>query len=373
MLVLPLVVAPTEGHTQVLVIEGLNELGKAGDRIRDFHLTQLEEARRLKQLVRFREKVNDIWRETTPARKRADERVQTAKAALEAKRQMLSSYVRQYGPPEQWPAEHQPKAKELAEIERSVVQLEAARDAIGRIDDDSRTLTGMLQKLDQATFARQFEWYNRKAKELGDGVEHLRQTVIGLKTSWEPSKAPPLRVKNDTKDVTVWVNGELLTQGQEKRVVAPTNSWVQVLVIGMTERRQFVVDKGKNPTQHTRIIEASPYALVFDLDAGAGNTHTEWRSHDEVYNWATSLTSWKVQPEVVVAASGSGPQGDIVRFKVPYIAKDRFGAGGWHNYALCFHGEVKWTMTRSGKMSMPPKDESESIKGGCVVIDVFSS
>lgn len=364
---------PNPARSQALAIEGLNELGKAGDHIRDFHLTQLEEARRLKQLVKFREKVNDIWRETTPARQKADERVKTAKTALEAKRQSLASYERQYGPPERWPPEHQPKAKELADLERAVVQLESARDAVARIDDDARQITGMLQKLDQAIFAKQFEWYKKKSEDLAQSVEHLRQTTSGLAATWQPSPAPPTRVKNDTADVLVWVNGVRIEPGKDARIVAPTNTWLQVTVQAQTPRRLFILDKGKNPTAHTTIAETTPYALVFDLDAGAGNTHTEWRSHDEVYTWVTSSPHWKVVPEVQVGASGQGPTGDALRFKVPFIAKDRFGRDGWQSYALCFHGEVKWTMTRTGKMSMAPKDESEPIRGGCVIIDVFSS
>lgn len=351
----------------------LPDVGAVADRLHERQVAELQSARRLQRLVDFRERVNDIWRETTPLNKRANEEVARARTALEAKRKSLADYLRAYGPPEQWPAEHGPKARELQALERDLAHLEAARAEVAALDDNARRLTGILQRIDQATFARNFTWYNGKAQELIDGVGNLRQTVASLLSTRQPSTAPPLRIKNDTKDVHVWVNGDLFLPGQEKRVSVSTGGFVQLLALGMTERRRFIIDKGTNPTRHSTVTDKSDYTLVFDLDTGAGNTHTEWRSHDESYRWATSSPHWKVAPDITVGNSGRGPTGDVLRFKVPFIPKDRFGANGWQSYALCFHGEVKWTMTRTGKMAAPPKTESESIRGGCVIIDVFSS
>lgn len=365
--------APVPAHAQLFVIEGLNELGNVGQRIHDNHIKALQEARRLKKLEAYREAVNAMWRETTPAKQKLGERLATAKTALAAKRQQLRDYLDRYGAPDGWPPEHQDKAKALGELERSVAQLESVHAQIDSIDVRARKVSLHMQDVDQRGFAEGLVRYNQWAQDLEDSIANMRQTLDGFKVAWQPSAAPPLRVKNDTRDVSVWVNGQPIPPGQSLRISAPTGAWVTIFVQGQTERRKFVIEKGQNPTRHTSIIDASPYVLAFDLDAGAGNTRTVWQSHDEVYRWVTTSSAWKVVPEIQVAPSGEGPQGDVVRFKVPYIAKDRFGADGWQSYPLCFHGELTWTMTRTGEMARPPQDESEKVQGGCVVIDVFSS
>jgi hypothetical protein len=313
-----LVAAPSTVDAQAS-FSFLPNVGAIANDLHERHVAELQKVRRLQRLIDFREKANDIWRETTPLNKRANEEVERARTVLEAKRNSLAAYLRQYGAPEQWPAEHQPKAKELMTLERELSHLEAARAEVAALDDNARRFTGILQRIDQTTFARNFALYDKKAQELIDGVGNLRQTVASLLSTLQPSKAPPLRVKNDTRDVHVWINGDLLLPGQEKRVSVPTGGFVQVLALGMTERRRFIIDKGDNPTRHSTVTDKSPYALVIDLDTGAGNTHTEWRAHDESYRWVTSSPDWKIAPEITVGNSGRGPTGDTLHFKVPFV------------------------------------------------------
>ena len=143
--------------------------------------------------------------------------------------------------------------------------------------------------------------------------------------------------------------------------------------IPLTERRKFIMDKGENPTPHTKLHEASPWILDFTIDTGAGATRTTWKSESESYLWNFFHDQWKVDTEVTVGDSGEGPKGDVLRFKVPYIPKERFGERSWQVYTFAFRGELEWHMTRRGAMTAPDKTEAEKVPGGTVTIEVFAN
>jgi hypothetical protein len=270
-------------------------------------------------------------------------------------------------PLSQWSQEDQKRWQRCEEVLQNAEKTSAALD---ETQEQLKQINASLAGKDAKTFNNLLQPYLRQMEKVGKSLKDLSKAG-GATTVYDPSKASPLEVINDSKNIHFFINGLELKPGEKKKIAMPSGRTLAIRALAVTERRNFIRTKGL--TKNTISHERDDWHFTYTIDTGAGPNTGTWKVEKEEYTWTgpTMLLQTKTpfDPGKSSAASQKATN-DVLTWEVPIISKSRFGEGslGTQSFLIQLYGDITWRFTREGATTQSvSKTEDESFRGSLTV------